>query len=145
MSLPSPQRASEPPRLTLVQKVARFARSIGVGVVASVVDMLVLAVLVSGLHLPSQLANVPALVAGALVQFLGCRHVVFGAAGGALRRQVAGFVATEAGTLALNGLAFHLLVTLTPIPYPIARLLGTFLVFTTFSLPLWTRVFRGRT
>lgn len=147
-SVRGPRKPAEPreqDKVSIAAKLGRVARSLGVGAVASVVDMAVLAVLVSGLHLPSQLANVPALVAGALVQFLGCRHLVFGASNGALRRQLAGFVATEAGTLALNGLAFHLLVTLTPVPYPLARLLGTFLVFVSFSFPLWTRVFGGRT
>ncbi len=140
------EQQQKPARESLTAKAARLARGLGVGAVASIVDMAVLAILVTGLHVPSQLANVPALVAGALVQFVGCRHVVFGGArNGALRRQLAGFIATEAGTLALNGLAFHLLVTLTPVPYPLARLLGTFLVFTAFSFPLWARVFRGRT
>jgi hypothetical protein len=59
-----------------------------------------------------------------------------------MTRQIAGFAATEAATLALNGLAFHVLVTFTPVPYPLARPAGTFLVFVLFSFPMWRLVFR---
>lgn len=116
--------------------------SVGVGGVATAVDMLVLALLVEVAELPPAAANVPALVAGAVVQFLGCRHVVFRAATGSLARQIVGFTLTEAATLALNGVAFHLLVTLTPVPYALARAAGTFVVFVGFSYPMWHVVFR---
>jgi putative flippase GtrA len=113
-----------------------------VGLVATVVDLAVLAALVEVFALSPQLANLPALAAGAVVQFIGCRHLVFAAAEGDLRRQITGFAATELATLALNGLSFHLLVTFTPVPYPLARPVGTFLVFILFSFPMWRLVFR---
>lgn len=69
---------------------------------------------------------------------------MFGATDGSVRRQLVGFASVELATLALNGVAYHLLVTLTPIPYALARPLGTFLVFAAFSYPLWHRVFRPR-
>jgi putative flippase GtrA len=122
--------------------VLRFLRGSAVGIVATLLDMGVLAILVEGLRLAPAQANVPALIAGAAVQFLGCRHLVFRACTGSVPRQLVGFAATEAGTLALNGIVFHLLVSLTPVPYPLARMLGTFLVFVGFSYPLWGRVFR---
>jgi len=130
-------------RETLWTKVWRLARSAGVGAVATVTDLLVLAFLVEVCRLPPTVANVPALVAGAVVQFLGCRHLVFATTegGASLRRQIVGFVLTEAGTLTLNGIAFHLMVTLTPVPYALARPLATFLIFVGFSYPMWTRVF----
>jgi len=121
----------------------RLVASLGVGVVATGVDLLTLFILVEVAGLAPTVANVPALLAGAAVQFLGCRHLVFKARKGSLARQLGGFVVTELGTLALNGIAFHLLVTLTPVPYALARPLGTFLVFVGFSYPLWTRVFRS--
>lgn len=115
--------------------------SAGVGIAATVVDLLVLLCLVEALGVSSVWANGPALAAGAAVQFLGCRHLVFGATGGSLRRQLLGFGLTEAATLALNFVAFHLLVTATQVPYLLARPLGTFVVFAGFSYPLWRRVF----
>jgi putative flippase GtrA len=126
----------------LLDRALRLVRGAGVGVLATVADLAVLAILVELVGLPPTVASVPALLVGMAVQFVGCRHVVFRAASGSLHRQLVGFAATEAGTLALNGLAFHLLVTLTPIPYGAARPLGTFLVFIGFSYPLWRLVFR---
>jgi putative flippase GtrA len=122
--------------------MSNFARSVGVGGAATAVDFGALTLLVELATLSPELANVPALLAGATVQFLGCRHLVFGAGHRRLPHQLAGFVLVEVTTLALNGLVFHLLVTQTPVPYPLARALGTFLVFTAFSYPLWHRVFR---
>jgi putative flippase GtrA len=124
--------------------LGRALRGIGVGAVASLVDLVVLVVCVEALEVAPTVANAPALLAGALVQFVGCRHLVFRAHDGALGRQIVAFAATEAATLALNAIAFHLLVTLTPIPYGAARLLGTFVVFAGFSFPIWHRVFRRR-
>jgi putative flippase GtrA len=106
--------------------------------------MLVLASLVEVVGLPPATANAPSLLAGAAVQFFGCRHLVFSASSGAVGRQLVGFASTEIATLALNGLLFHILLTFTPIPYGLARLVGTFLVFIVFSYPVWHLVFRTR-
>lgn len=122
--------------------LAKFLRGSAVGIVATVVDMVVLAGLVELFGFPPQAANIPALVAGAAVQFLGCRYLVFRTSNASVGRQLSGFALTEAGTLILNGLMFHILVSLTPLPYPIARAVGTFVVFVGFSFPLWTKVFR---
>lgn len=119
----------------------RIARSVLVGGAATLVDVAVLALLVEVAHLPATTANVPALLVGALVQFLGCRYLVFEAGGGDLRRQAGGFAAVEVATLALNGLAFHALVAGLHVPYVFARPLGTFLVFIAFSYPMWQLVF----
>lgn len=129
-------------REPLLHRLLRLVRSAGVGAAATGADLLVLALLVEVGGLAPTVANVPALLVGAAVQFFGCRHLVFDAADGALGRQIGGFALAEAGTLALNGLAFHLLVTATPVPYALARPLGTFLVFAGFSYPIWHVVFR---
>jgi putative flippase GtrA len=129
----------------LANSVLTFARGSAVGIVATLVDMAVLALLVELVGLSPQAANVPALLAGAVVQFLGCRHVVFKSAQGSVMQQTIGFALTEAGTLALNGLVFHLLVSVSPLPYAVARAVGTFVVFIGFSFPLWKRVFRAGT
>lgn len=140
----SARRASSDSATSAPRRWLRLARSLGVGAAATGVDLLALCLLVELGGLSPRIANVPALLAGAAVQFVGCRHVVFErATDGPLGRQLTGFALTEAGTLALNALAFHALVSLTPTPYPAARALGTLLVFVGFSFPMWSRVFRA--
>jgi len=129
--------------MSFLRYLSQLVRGAGVGVVATIVDLLALVILVEGLGLEPVVANVPALLAGAAVQFVGCRHLVFRASDGALGRQILGFAITEALTLALNGFVFHALTTLSPLPYPLARVAGTFLVFIGFSFPVWRLVFRG--
>ena len=125
----------------LVPGTWRFVKSVLAGGVATLLDLSVLTLLVEGFGLTPSRANVPALLAGALVQFVGSRRFVFRATEGAVSRQLAGFAAVEAGTFALNAALFHLAVTRTPLPYPVARLACQFLVYAGFSYPLWTRVF----
>jgi len=126
---------------TALLSALRLARSLLVGGAATLVDLGVLALLVELAHLPALVANVPALLAGALVQFLGCRYFVFRADGGDVRKQAGGFAAVELATMVLNGLAFHALVAGLHVPYVVARPLGTFLVFVAFSYPMWRLVF----
>jgi putative flippase GtrA len=125
----------------LLERVARFARSAMVGGAATVTDFVALVLLVEVAGLTPRAANVPALVAGALVQFLGNRHFTFRAAGGAWGRQAARFAVAEAVTLALNAGAFWAL-TGAGVPYVLARPVGTFLIFVGVSYPLWQRVFK---
>jgi len=123
--------------------IVPLLRTGGVGVVATAVDLLVLALLVELVRLPPAVANIPALATGAVAQFVGCRYFAFRAQRGSLKRQLAGFLATEIATLVLNAIAFHVLITATPISYVLARPLATFLVFIGFSYPLWRLVFGG--
>lgn len=126
---------------TTLASALRVGRSVLVGGAATLIDLGVLALLVEVAHLPATMANVPALLVGALVQFLGCRYFVFEAQGADLRKQAGGFAAVEVATLALNGLVFHALVAGLHAPYVVARPLGTFLVFIAFSYPMWRLVF----
>jgi putative flippase GtrA len=126
---------------TTLASALRVGRSVLVGGAATLIDLGVLALLVEVAHLPATAANVPALLVGALVQFLGCRYFVFEAGAADLRKQAGGFAAVEVATLALNGLAFHALVAGLHVPYAAARPLGTFLVFISFSYPMWRLVF----
>ncbi len=118
--------------------------SAGVGAVATVVDLFVLTLLVEVFGLSAQWANVPALLAGALIQFLGSRQLVFRAISGSWLLQGAGFSLVELGTLVLNGALFALFVGLGLGPYPVLRMAATALVFAFFSFPLWRWVF-GKT
>lgn len=129
---------------TFLERTLRFIRSALAGGVATIADLMTLTALVELAHLSPSAANVPALIVGALTQFVGCRTVVFRASGEKLGPQARGFFLVELGTLALNALAFQALISWTRIPYALARPLGTFLVYVAFSYPMWTRVFRVR-
>jgi len=119
-----------------------LVRSAAVGIVATLVDLGALWALVHGAGLHPALANVPALALGLAVQFTGNKLYAFRDRSRDLARQGARFAAVEAGAFALNALAYHLLVMFTPVPYPLARLFGSSLVYFGFSFPLWGRIFR---
>lgn len=118
-------------------------RSAGVGVLATLVDLLVLGILVEWAGVPATAANLPALVAGLAVQFLGNKYFAFRDHSRSFVRQGLGFLLVEAGTLTLNALAFDVLVRWAGLGWPLARLLGSSAVYFTFSFPLWRLVFRA--
>lgn len=126
-----------------LRRALKFLRSLAVGSLASVADFVTLGLLVELCGLSAASANVPSLLAGVTVQFVGNRYFTFGAGGGDLTRQATRFAAAEAVTLCANALVFHLL-TRAGISWPVARLLGSFVVFATVSYPLWQRVFRAK-
>lgn len=98
--------------------------------------------MVNVFHLPAVGANVPALLLGLVVQFVGARHVVFRDSEVTLKTQLVGFLVTELGSFILNALLFHAFVAGLHMPYLVARLVGSFLVFVSFSFPMWNLVFR---
>lgn len=118
-----------------------LGRSALVGLAATAADMLALVVLVQVLGLPPTVANVPALLAGVAVQFFGNKHFAFRDPSRDHVRQGALFAVVEAGALLLNALAFHVLVQ--ALPYPVARAVGSALVYFVYSYPLWGRIFGG--
>ena len=120
-----------------------LARSAGVGLVATAVDLGALLLLVQACGLDPRVANVPALLLGVVAQFLGNKLVAFRDRSPDVGRQGARFLLVEAGALLLNAAAFHLLVTLTPLPYPAARVLGQSLIYFGYSFPLWGRIFQA--
>lgn len=121
----------------------RFLRSLLAGGVATLADLATLFVLVTMLHVPAHVANVPALVVGGAVQFFANRHFVFDAKNGALARQAFLFIVVEGIALLLNGLLFDRALHLVPESlYAIARLVTSNVVFLGFSYPLWRFVFR---
>ena len=128
-------------------RLATFARSALTGGAATLVDLGVIALVVGLLHLAPAVANVPALLAGAVVQFFGNRHFAFRGGSGGLARQAALFVVTEAITLLLNGGVYHLVVTHVPlgahavVGAVLLRAVTTNLVFVLWSYPVWKRIF----
>lgn len=122
----------------------RMLRSMLVGLAATLADLAALTALVELCGVVPTIANVPSLLVGAMVQFLGCRSFVFPKNDARWIAQLVGFAAAEAGTLTLNGILFFLLVRFSLVPYALARPLGTFLVFVGFSYPAWKRIFTAK-
>ena len=123
----------------------RFLRALFAGGAATATDLAILSVLVSLLHVDPRAANVPALVAGGVVQFFANRRFVFRADGRGLARQASLFVVVETIALALNGLLFEHAMRLLPAQaglYALVRIVTSHLVFVTWSYPLWHLVFR---
>lgn len=126
-------------------RLATFARSALTGGAATLVDLAVIGLAVGVLHAPATAANVPALLAGAVVQFLGNRHFAFRAKGGDVRRQAALFALTEIVTLLLNGALYHVVAThfvLGAATAMLARAITTNAVFLLWSYPVWSRIFQ---
>jgi putative flippase GtrA len=122
----------------------RFVRSLLAGGLATAADLATLFVLVSLLHLPPREANVPALLAGAAVQFFANRHFVFRARDGSLARQAMLFVVVETMALLLNGILYDRAMRLVaPALYAVVRLVTSNVVYVGFSYPLWRFVFRA--
>lgn len=117
------------------------------GIAATAADIGTLALLVSVLHVDARLANVPALVVGGIVNFVGNRHFAFRARAGHVGKQAAGYTAVELVALALNGFLYDTVLRLVPgarALYWLVRLATSHAVFLGWSYPLWGRVFRVR-
>lgn len=130
---------------SLSSRLATFARSALTGGAATLADLAVIAFAVGVLRVPAAAANVPALFAGAVVQFLGNRHFAFRATSGDVRRQAVLFVLSEAVTMLLNGALYHVVVTqmtLGPMGAVVARAITTNVVFVLWSYPVWSRIFK---
>lgn len=121
----------------------QFVRSALVGIAATGCDLAALLVLVGVFGASELAANVPALLVGAGVQYVGNKYLAFEDRSRDHVRRMTLFAGVEAGTLALNALGFHVVVTLTSAPYPLVRALVTLAVYASFSFPLWRRVFRA--
>ena len=125
---------------------ARLLRSGAAGLLATGVDLVVLYLLSSALHLGPRLSSVPALVAGGVANFFGNRHFAFRATAGPLAKQAALYTIVEVVALALNGLLYDGVLRAFPAAAPLylgVRIVTSHLVFLGFSYPLWRRIFRG--
>ncbi len=123
----------------------RFQRSAVVGLVATLADLITLAVFVHGLGVSAALANVPALALGVLIQFVGNKIWAFeerSTEASVLMRQGSMFLAVEVVAFALNAALFHLAAVVFAIPALFARIAVSSLVYFGFSYRLWARIFR---
>lgn len=125
------------PPETLLTRAWRFGRALIVGSGATLTDFSVFSTCVRAMGIAPTSARLPALIAGACVQFFGNRTFTFRAQGGSLPRQVKLFVAAELITLGLNWGVFRLLVVrLSSLPPELVSFLGTGLVFIAFGYPV---------
>jgi putative flippase GtrA len=127
------------------RRIAQLLRAGIAGLAATGSDLATLAILVSVLHVDPRLANVPALLVGGIVNFIGNRHFAFRAQDGHVGKQAVGYTAVELVALALNGLLYDLVLRTVPEAthvYWAVRLVTSHLVFLCWSYPLWRRVFR---
>ncbi len=129
---------------SLRRRALVLARSMGVGVLATVVDLVLLTLFVHGLHLSPRLASIPALALGVGVQFLGNKLFAFRDRSRAWVRQGALFLGVEALGFAANLALFDLAVSHTRLPIIPLRLATTSFVYFALCLPLWSRIFRRR-
>jgi putative flippase GtrA len=121
----------------LLVRAYRFLRAIVVGSGATLVDFSVLTTCIRVVGLAPTSARVPALLAGASVQFFGNRTYTFRARAGRIGRQAKLFIAAEAITLTLNYGLFRFLATRVHfVPPEVISFAGTFVVFVTFAYPV---------
>jgi len=126
------------PRVRFFQRVLVWMRSSLVGLLATASDLGTLAILIHAFDLTEKAANLPSLVPGLVVQFLGNKYFAFDDRSKALVKQTSLFLLIEIVAFGLNALLFHLLVSLTPLHFILARLAGTNIVYLGFSLPMWS-------
>lgn len=100
-------------------------------------DFSILAACIRVLGIAPASARLPALIAGASVQFFGNRTFTFRAQAGSLTRQAKLFLVFEVATVALNiGVYRVLQPRVTALPPEIVSFLGTFVVFVGFAYPI---------
>lgn len=120
-------------------------RSTAVGALATAADLVVLFVCIQVLGWSPRSANLPALIAGGVVNFHGNRAYAFRATEGSLGRQATLFVLSELVTLGLNAVLYDFAVRAVPTSVAsalIVRLVVQNVVFLGWSFPVWRRVFR---
>jgi putative flippase GtrA len=125
------------PPESLLTRLFRFVRALIVGSGATLVDFSVLTTCIRLAGLAPTTARLPALMAGASVQFFGNRTYTFRARAERIGRQAKLFIIAEVITFALNYTLFRLLVARVHFAPPEAlSFAGTFIVFVTFAYPV---------
>ena len=125
------------PKERLSERLWRFVRALIVGSGATLVDFSLFSTCIRVIGMTPIAARLPALCAGASVQFFGNRSFTFRAQAGSLSRQARFFVAAELITLGLNYSAFRWLVPRVPGVAPeLVSFAGTFVTFVAFAYPV---------
>lgn len=120
-----------------ITRAYRFGRALIVGSGATLVDFSIFTTCVRVAQIAPTHARLPALIAGACVQFVGSRGFTFRAQAGRLSRQLKLFFVAEAVTLGLNWSVFQLLIRhVHGVPPELVSFMGTGLVFVIFAYPM---------
>ncbi len=120
-------------------------RSAAVGLVATACDLGSLMLLIYVCGFSKRGANIPSLLPGLLVQFIGNKFFAFEDRSRAIVKQGTLFFAIEIVAFALNVLLFDVLVEMTQLHEIAVRLVGTNIVYLGFSFPMWNYfVFRRK-
>ncbi|HMR08838.1 MAG TPA: GtrA family protein [Polyangiaceae bacterium] len=119
-------------------------RSSAVGLLATATDLVVLALLVSGVGMDPRVASLPALCLGIGIQFVGNKWFAFENRERAWARQGAQFLAVETLGFGANLVLFDLVMAHSSLPYLPVRLVTTSLVYFGICLPLWSRIFKPK-
>ncbi|HYQ00321.1 MAG TPA: GtrA family protein [Polyangiaceae bacterium] len=118
-------------------RALRFVRALVVGSGATLIDFSLFSACIRLAGMTPIAARLPALCAGASVQFFGNRTYTFRAQAGSISRQARFFVVAELVTLLLNYGVFSWLVPrVHGIAPELVSFAGTFLVFVTFAYPM---------
>jgi putative flippase GtrA len=128
------------------EPLKRLLRSGAAGLAATGADLATLALLVAVASWTPREANVPALIVGGIVNFVGNRVYAFHAREGNAAVQAVGYTAVEGVALILNGILYDFVLREIPgiaVVYWLVRLLTTNLIFLVWSYPLWHFVFRA--
>jgi putative flippase GtrA len=121
----------------LSDRALRFGRALVVGSGATIVDFSLFSTCIRWVGMTPVAARLPALFAGASVQFFGNRSFTFRARSGSLSRQACLFVGAELVTLLLNFSVFSWLVPRVHGVAPeLVSFAGTFVVFVSFAYPM---------
>lgn len=112
------------------------------GLLATLADMALIALLVHGLAVSPALANVPALSVGLLIQFWGNKRYAFRDESPVSTRQTSAFLAVEVVAFALNAVFFHVLAVGLEVTPLLSRALASGFVYFAFSYRLWRIIFR---
>ena len=121
----------------LSDRALRFARALIVGGGATLVDFSLFSAGIRLIGMSPTAARLPALCAGASLQFFGNRTFTFRAQAGSLPRQARLFVVVELVTLLLNfGLFSWLIPQVHGVAPELLSFAGTFVTFVTFAYPM---------
>jgi putative flippase GtrA len=129
---------------TFQTRVQQVLRGGAVGAVATLGDAATLAVLTEAHLLAPQIAIVPAMALGVLIQFVGNKYLTFqDRSHRRIAAQSLQFAIVELLSMGL-GLLLYQQVLRTGLHYLLARSLVGALIYFGVSLPLWGRIFRQR-
>ena len=125
------------PRAPRFAKALQLGRAVVVGSGATLLDFAVLTTCIRLFEMEPVIARIPALVAGASLQFFGHRRFTFRATSGAISRQARRFVAIELIGLCVNLWIYAFLVSrIHIVPAETLGFVASFLVFIGFAYPM---------